>query len=53
MIDIRSGEVIRGSLSRRTLALVDEWRQLHVDELLDNWARANQRQPLAYIAPLE
>jgi hypothetical protein len=53
MIDIRSGEVIRGSLSRRALTLVDEWRQRHIDELMDNWDRANQRQPLAYIAPLE
>ena len=53
MIDIQSGAVIRGSLSRRTLSLVNEWRELHVDELMDNWQRASRRQPLAYIAPLE
>ena len=53
MIDIRTGEVIRGSLPRRALSLVDEWRQLHIDELLANWERARGRQPLAYIGPLE
>ncbi len=53
MIDIRMGTVIRGSLPRRALSLVDEWRTVHVDELLNDWERARQRQPLAYIAPLE
>jgi hypothetical protein len=41
------------SLPRRALSLVDEWRQLHTDELLANWQRAQSRQPLAYIDPLE
>jgi len=53
MIDIRTGELIRGSLPRRALSLVDEWRQLHIDALLANWERARARQPLAYIDPLE
>ena len=53
MIDIRTGEVLRGSLPRRARSLVDEWRQLHMVELLDNWERAGERRPLAYIAPLE
>ena len=53
MIDIRTGTVIRGSLPRRALSMVDEWRTAHVDELLNDWERARQRQPLAYIAPLE
>jgi len=53
IVDIRTGEILRGSLPRRALSLVDEWRQLHIDELLDNWGRARQRQPLAYIEPLE
>ena len=53
MIDIRTGTVIRGSLARRALSLVDEWRTTHLDELLDDWQRARQRLPLAYIAPLE
>ncbi len=53
MINIRTGEVIRGSLPRRALSLVGEWRQQHTEELLDNWERARQRQALAYIEPLE
>jgi len=53
MVDIRTGEILRGYLPRRALSLVNEWRGLHVEELLDNWERARQRQPLAYIAPLE
>ena len=53
MIDIRAGELLRGSLPRRALALANEWRELHVEELLDNWEGARQRRPLSYIAPLE
>ena len=53
MVDIRTGAVLRGSLPRRALSLVDEWRTLHVRELLDNWERARQRRPLTYVAPLE
>ncbi len=53
MIDIRTGQALRGSLVRRALALVNEWRMLHVEELLDDWERARQRKPLAYIDPLE
>jgi hypothetical protein len=52
-IDIRVGTVLRGGLPRRALSLVEEWRRIHVDELLENWERARQRQPLAYIPPLE
>ena len=53
MIDIRTGRLIRGSLPRRALSLVDEWRKIHIDELLANWERARSRQPLTYIDPLE
>ena len=53
LIGIRTGEIVRGSLPRRALSLVNEWRQLHIDELLDNWERASERRPMAYIDPLE
>jgi hypothetical protein len=53
LIDVRTGDVIRGSLPRRALSLVEEWRELHLDELLDNWQRAQERRPLNYIDPLE
>ncbi|MGD0655873.1 MAG: DUF4160 domain-containing protein [Thermoguttaceae bacterium] len=53
MIDIRTGEVLRGDLSKRSLALVQEWRKMHTSELLEDWERAKQRKPLVYISPLE
>ena len=53
MIDIRNGEVMRGEISKRALALVQEWRKIHLKELLDDWDCAQRRVPLAYISPLE
>jgi hypothetical protein len=53
MIDIKTGEIIRGSISKRALSLVQEWRKMHGTELLEDWERARQRKPLAYISPLE
>lgn len=52
-IDIQSGEVTEGSLNRRALKLVEEWRQAHVDELMEDWDLARSRHPLNRIAPLE
>lgn len=52
-IDIRTGEVIRGYLPRRALSLVNEWREQHTVELLENWERARRREALVYIDPLE
>lgn len=53
VIDIHTGEALRGTLPRRAVSLVEEWRQLHINELLDNWNRARERRPLVYIDPLE
>lgn len=46
------GKVIAGSLPRRAAALVAEWAQLHRDELVMNWKRARQGEPLVGVAPL-
>jgi hypothetical protein len=46
-------EVEIGSLPRRALALVLEWASLPRAELRQNWGRAQTRQPLTSIAPLE
>lgn len=35
------------------MRLVEEWRILHQAELLDDWNRAQARQPLNKIDPLE
>lgn len=45
--------MLRGSLPQRALSLVEEWRELHMDELMADWEHARQREALAYIAPLE
>lgn len=37
LIDIRTLEVMRGSLPRRALALVREWATLHYNELIEDW----------------
>ena len=46
------GELVAGSLPRRALGLVVEWAALHQDELLANWERARQEEPLQPIEPL-
>jgi hypothetical protein len=51
-IAIGSNEVLAGHLPRRQYALVREWSQLHHDELMANWGRAESREALAQIAPL-
>jgi hypothetical protein len=45
--------LLEGQLSPRTLGLVSEWAALHRNELLANWSRARQQEPLTRIAPLE
>jgi hypothetical protein len=52
-VSIRDGAVLWGSLPRRALGHVQEWRQAHVAELEDNWERARAKQLLRPIAPLE
>ncbi|MEO5364586.1 MAG: DUF4160 domain-containing protein [Magnetococcus sp. DMHC-8] len=47
------GTVLEGSLPRRAMALVMEWRTLHQEALQDNWDRVRLRQPLNSIDPLE
>lgn len=50
---IETGELIEGYLSARALGLVEEWRLLHEQELLNDWTLAQNRQPLLKIDPLE
>jgi phosphomannomutase len=45
--------IIEGSLPRRALSLVLEWAFLHRDELMDNWRRAERREELLKIKPLD
>jgi hypothetical protein len=45
--------VLEGGLPPRALRLVREWAALHVPELLEDWRRAQAREELVPIAPLE
>jgi hypothetical protein len=51
-ITIKDG-VVQGMLPRRVLNMVYEWLDLHYDELLENWQRIENREPLQKIEPLK
>lgn len=46
------GEILGGTFPARPLRLVREWSALHRDELLTNWERARDHDPLEPIEPL-
>jgi hypothetical protein len=51
-IAIATGQVLNGELPRRAQALVEEWTELHREELLVDWERAARHEPLSSIEPL-
>jgi len=51
-VAVETGTVV-GSMNRRALAMVQEWRELHKSELLGNWKLAEERKMLKRIDPLE
>ena len=53
LIDIRNLSVFSGRLPPRAMGLVIEWATLHRQELLADWERAQAKQALHRIAPLE
>lgn len=52
-IEITTGEVLRGSLSPRTLRLVREWLDLHRAELELNFERLANEEQAYRIEPLK
>lgn len=52
IVEIETG-MATGSLPRRALQMIQEWRELHKDELLEDWKLAEQNKPLKRIEPLE
>jgi hypothetical protein len=46
------GEILGGTFPPRPLRLVGEWAALHRGELLTNWDRARDHEPLEAIEPL-
>ena len=53
LIDIRTLEVIAGSLPRRALTLTIEWAVEHRIELMEDWNLCQAKQMPHKIAPLE
>ncbi len=46
------GRILARELPARALQFVQEWAELHRDELLANWDRARNLEPLERIDPL-
>ncbi len=53
LIDIRTLEILRGSLPRRALALVLEWAALNRDALVEDWELCQHKQSPKKIPPLD
>jgi hypothetical protein len=52
VVSIEARDVIAGAVSARALRLIQEWAELHRDELRLNWRRAREDAPLERIDPL-
>jgi len=52
VVEIRTGNV-SGYMSNRSIKLIQEWRELHKEELLKDWKLAEQKKALFAINPLE
>jgi hypothetical protein len=53
LYEIQTLRVYAGRLPRRAHNLVIEWADLHRTELLADWERARQSEPLINIEPLD
>ncbi len=52
LYEIETLRIYRGNLPHRAHSLVLEWADLHRAELMDNWIRAQRREKLLEIEPL-
>ena len=50
---ISDGSVMRGDLPKTAMRLVQDWAQLHREELLKNWLSAQSSSDIQPIAPLQ
>ena len=50
--EIETGKVT-GKISKRALSMIQEWRKIHKEELMNDWELAKQKKSLAKIEPLE
>ncbi len=49
--DINTGELLDGNLPRRAIRLVQDWAELHKEELIENWVESQKNNP--DIKPIE
>lgn len=52
IVKIETGEVT-GTMSKRAITLIQEWRKLHKNELTENWRLSEQKKALRQIKPLD
>jgi len=52
LMNIKTGELI-GKLKPTAKALVDTWRKLHLDELIENWESLQTKGSFFKIEPLD
>lgn len=52
LISIHTLGVIQGKLPPRAMGMVAEWASIHQEELIADWERAKNLEPLEKIAPL-
>ncbi|MDG5813942.1 DUF4160 domain-containing protein [Chitinispirillales bacterium ANBcel5] len=52
IVDIITGDV-KGTLSKTAIALIQEWRVKHIQDLLEDWNLAEQKKQMREIPPLE
>ncbi len=52
VVEIETGK-IEGTMPKRALQMIQEWREFHKAELIDNWKKAEQNKPIEKIKPLE
>ena len=52
IVEIKTGK-ITGNISNRALSMIQEWREIHKKELLNDWELEEQNKPLRKIQPLE
>lgn len=52
-IEIARATIMDGELPRRASGLVEEWAEVHREQLQRNWDLARAGQPLEAIEPLE
>lgn len=53
LIEINGLSIFAGKLPPRVVGLVLEWATIHQQEILNDWHRAQDHQPLAKIEPLQ